>query len=238
MLLTIGDITRDSLQLQSDLSLCRFIQDRDPCRAVPVSVIVVYIQMEQKNPSLNDFAEWLSQRIRDISIEEEHPVQDSITWEKSGAIAHEAGDWAARLGFPELYRKSRKVAPYRYSYEGGFDGYICTPQEAQCFLAECVEVCTAAKNDLCSGAAGIAPGPSANGGTEESLDALSVSDAAKELGVHPSTVRREVRRGKLNHYRVGNRIRFTQEQIIEYRRSQTGNRLACSSQREREVLRL
>ena len=67
---------------------------------------------------------------------------------------------------------------------------------------------------------------------------LTVPDAANELGCHPSTIYREVSCGRLNHYRVGNRIRFTREHIEEYRRSNSGNRLACSSQREREVLRL
>jgi excisionase family DNA binding protein len=75
-------------------------------------------------------------------------------------------------------------------------------------------------------------------GKATSERALKVPDAANEFGCHPSTIYREVNSGRLNHYRVGNGIRFTREHIEEYRRSNTGNRLACSSQREREVLRL
>jgi excisionase family DNA binding protein len=72
-----------------------------------------------------------------------------------------------------------------------------------------------------------------------SESALNVTEAAKELRCHPSTIYREVNGGRLNHYRVGKAaIRFTREHIDDYRRSNSGNRLACSSQREREVLRL
>ena len=71
-----------------------------------------------------------------------------------------------------------------------------------------------------------------------SKTALTVPDAASELGCHPSTIYCEVSRGRISHYRIGNRIRFTPDHVDQYRRSNTGNRLACSSQREREVLRL
>jgi excisionase family DNA binding protein len=67
---------------------------------------------------------------------------------------------------------------------------------------------------------------------------FDVADAAKELRCHISTVYREIHAGRLNHYRVGNRIRITQEDIDNYRMSMSGNRLACTSQREREVLKL
>jgi excisionase family DNA binding protein len=73
---------------------------------------------------------------------------------------------------------------------------------------------------------------------EEATKVRDAAEAAKELRCHRSTIYREVSRGRLNHYRVGNRIRFTQEHLDEYRSFTSGNRLACSSQREREVLRL
>jgi excisionase family DNA binding protein len=75
-----------------------------------------------------------------------------------------------------------------------------------------------------------------NRATSES--AMTVTEAANELRCHPSTIYREVNGGRLNHYRIGNRIRFTREHIDHYRLTSSGNRLACSSQREREVLRL
>jgi excisionase family DNA binding protein len=68
--------------------------------------------------------------------------------------------------------------------------------------------------------------------------ALTVNETAEELRCHPSTIYREANSGRLNHYRVGNRFRFTREHIDDYLQTNSGNRLACSSQREREVLRL
>jgi excisionase family DNA binding protein len=75
-------------------------------------------------------------------------------------------------------------------------------------------------------------------GKATSDSALKVPDAANEFGCHRSTIYREVSCGRLNHYRVGNRIRFTRDHIEQYRESNSGNRLACTSRREREVLRL
>jgi excisionase family DNA binding protein len=43
-----------------------------------------------------------------------------------------------------------------------------------------------------------------------------VSQAAKELGISPISVRRKVRTKELPHRRIGNLIRFTPEDLAAY----------------------
>ena len=45
---------------------------------------------------------------------------------------------------------------------------------------------------------------------------LSVKDMASYLGIVPMTVYRMVDRGDLSCYRVGNRLKFTPDQLKEY----------------------
>lgn len=44
----------------------------------------------------------------------------------------------------------------------------------------------------------------------------TVHDVASMLKVHPETIKREVNRKKLNCFKVGTELRFTQQQIDEY----------------------
>ena len=42
---------------------------------------------------------------------------------------------------------------------------------------------------------------------------LTVAEVAKALKVHPKSVYRWIYEGRINSYKIGNRIRFTDEQI-------------------------
>ncbi|HEU4329417.1 MAG TPA: helix-turn-helix domain-containing protein [Roseiflexaceae bacterium] len=53
---------------------------------------------------------------------------------------------------------------------------------------------------------------------------LDVEDVAKRLKISVSTVRRLVREGELSAYRIGKQLRFSENQIQEYLKSQELNR--------------
>lgn len=47
-------------------------------------------------------------------------------------------------------------------------------------------------------------------------EVLTIKEAAKYLKTCESTIRAEMKRGKLHGFRIGNRIRFTIEELKEY----------------------
>ena len=50
---------------------------------------------------------------------------------------------------------------------------------------------------------------------------LSIPAVAKQLGVHPDTVRRAIRKGKLKAHRVETLIRILPESVTEYLEKET-----------------
>lgn len=44
----------------------------------------------------------------------------------------------------------------------------------------------------------------------------TVAELAEQLQVHPTTIKREVSRNNLGHFKVGTEIRFTQEHVDQY----------------------
>jgi excisionase family DNA binding protein len=52
---------------------------------------------------------------------------------------------------------------------------------------------------------------------KEPAPVLTVREAARELGVHPQTVYRQVAAGTLPHFRVGQAIRFRRADLLELR---------------------
>jgi len=48
------------------------------------------------------------------------------------------------------------------------------------------------------------------------MSCYTVTELAEELKVHPETIKREVNRNKLRHFKVGTELRFKQEHVDEY----------------------
>lgn len=44
----------------------------------------------------------------------------------------------------------------------------------------------------------------------------TVLELAEQLKVHPTTIKREVSRNNLGHFKIGTEIRFTQEHVDQY----------------------
>lgn len=45
---------------------------------------------------------------------------------------------------------------------------------------------------------------------------LSVNEVAKQLGIKPNTLYRHIRNGVIEHYRIGGKTLFTQQQVDEF----------------------
>ncbi|EEG78121.1 helix-turn-helix domain-containing protein [Dethiobacter alkaliphilus] len=56
------------------------------------------------------------------------------------------------------------------------------------------------------------------------MEHYTVDNVAKMLSLHPASVRRLVRQGKLNSVRIGNKMYFTIDDILEYVRRNTENK--------------
>ncbi len=67
---------------------------------------------------------------------------------------------------------------------------------------------------------------------------FEVKRGAKYLGISPSQLRKEYQAGRINYYRSGRKVLFTQHDLDTYRQHHCSNRLSCSSERENQVLRL
>jgi len=52
---------------------------------------------------------------------------------------------------------------------------------------------------------------------------MSAKQLAEFLGVHPVTIRRQLRGGGIPHFRVGNRVRFLPGEVIQWLRKKPSN---------------
>jgi excisionase family DNA binding protein len=100
----------------------------------------------------------------------DEPMMVEEVYLGAGKIAYEAGERAMKLGLPELHAKSVELIG------------ISDPFAVKTFLAECVKVCEALK---------------------EEDDWLTVDDAAARLKVAPRTVYRLCDEDKLPHQHIG-----------------------------------
>lgn len=86
------------------------------------------LELDRANSRL--FRRWAREQmdLLNMSTDPEYPA-DEDTWGWYVYIAGEAGDWAARLGWPDLFEKSIET------------GYLGNAQKLKGFLARCIEAC-------------------------------------------------------------------------------------------------
>lgn len=63
----------------------------------------------------------------------------------------------------------------------------------------------------------------------------TVNELATIFNVHPETIKREVARKNLGHFRIGSEIRFTQEHVDEYTHVTKFNKTLKEMELEKEL---
>jgi hypothetical protein len=95
--------------------------------------------------SLND---WLLETMDRVDELENLEKPKAADFKTCGGLVHQAGDYAARLGFTSLYEKSLALAVVGTSRVANKREFTCSPTTAQAYLCDCIAACRNEKSNL------------------------------------------------------------------------------------------